>query len=288
MLGWKPLQRRVARDVHRRRAGRGGHGCGCPRARRGAHRHRDRARGPRGRRCPARLRHRREVAPGRVRSRRRGARGGARGRRRERRSVARSSNGWRSSEATPRPSTPAAQPYPGVSRSSCSPAATRSSARSPRSPDVDGLDPDAGRAASDVRTPASSLAPLIHHSPTTGLEGKFSLEYGIAAALLDGRPGFDSFTDDAVARAERDPAGPGRRSHPDRRRRRSPARGRGRDRDRARRRLRVASRARAATGSTSASCDRWRSQSQARGLRGTRRRQNRGALLGGSGALPTP
>jgi 2-methylcitrate dehydratase PrpD len=53
-----------------------------------------------------------------------------------------------------------------------------------------------------VRTPACSLAPLIHHEPATGLEGKFSLEYGIAAALLDGRPGLESFTDRAVARPE--------------------------------------------------------------------------------------
>jgi 2-methylcitrate dehydratase PrpD len=53
-----------------------------------------------------------------------------------------------------------------------------------------------------VRTPSASLAPLIHHSPTTGLEGKFSLEYGIAAALLDGRPGFDSFSDPAVCRPD--------------------------------------------------------------------------------------
>ena len=53
-----------------------------------------------------------------------------------------------------------------------------------------------------VRTPRASLAPLIHHSPQTGLEGKFSLEYGIAAALLDGRPGFDSFSDEAVRRPD--------------------------------------------------------------------------------------
>ena len=53
-----------------------------------------------------------------------------------------------------------------------------------------------------VRTPSASLAPLIHHSPETGLEGKFSLEYGIAAALLDGRPGFDSFSDAAVRRPD--------------------------------------------------------------------------------------
>ena len=53
-----------------------------------------------------------------------------------------------------------------------------------------------------VRTSSASLTPLIHHSPETGLEGKFSLEYGIAAALLDGRPGFDSFTDAAVRRPD--------------------------------------------------------------------------------------
>ena len=53
-----------------------------------------------------------------------------------------------------------------------------------------------------VLTPACSLTPLIHHRPRTGLEGKFSLEYGIAATLLDGRPGIESFSDEAVARPE--------------------------------------------------------------------------------------
>jgi 2-methylcitrate dehydratase PrpD len=53
-----------------------------------------------------------------------------------------------------------------------------------------------------VRTPESALAPLIHSAPATGLEGKFSLEYAIAATLLDDRPGIASFTDDAVARPE--------------------------------------------------------------------------------------
>ena len=51
-----------------------------------------------------------------------------------------------------------------------------------------------------VRTPQSALAPLIHAAPTTGLEGKFSLQYAVAATLLDGRPGIESFTDEAVAR----------------------------------------------------------------------------------------
>ncbi|HEY7619010.1 MAG TPA: MmgE/PrpD family protein [Solirubrobacteraceae bacterium] len=53
-----------------------------------------------------------------------------------------------------------------------------------------------------VRTPESALAPLIHSAPATGLEGKFSLEYAVAATLLDGRPGIASFTDEAVARPE--------------------------------------------------------------------------------------
>ncbi|HJS93446.1 MAG TPA: hypothetical protein VJ741_04220, partial [Solirubrobacteraceae bacterium] len=63
------------------------------------------------------------------------------------------------------------------------------------------LDPDRIRTIT-VRTPAVSLAPLIHLRPQTGLEGKFSLQYGIAAALLDGRPGIDSFSDQAVVRPE--------------------------------------------------------------------------------------
>jgi 2-methylcitrate dehydratase PrpD len=63
------------------------------------------------------------------------------------------------------------------------------------------LDVDAEQVARVVvRTPQSALAPLIHAAPTTGLEGKFSLQYAVAATLLDGRPGIESFTDEAVAR----------------------------------------------------------------------------------------
>jgi 2-methylcitrate dehydratase PrpD len=51
-----------------------------------------------------------------------------------------------------------------------------------------------------LRTPEATVLPLIHHRPVTGLEGKFSLEYAAAAALLDGYPGFASFTDAAVRR----------------------------------------------------------------------------------------
>lgn len=43
---------------------------------------------------------------------------------------------------------------------------------------------------------------LIHHRPTTGLQGKFSMEYCVAAALLDGDIKLESFTDEAVQRPE--------------------------------------------------------------------------------------
>jgi 2-methylcitrate dehydratase PrpD len=52
------------------------------------------------------------------------------------------------------------------------------------------------------QTPACSLQPLIHHRPRTGLEGKFSLEYGIAAAILDHPVAMASFTDECVRRPE--------------------------------------------------------------------------------------
>jgi 2-methylcitrate dehydratase PrpD len=51
-----------------------------------------------------------------------------------------------------------------------------------------------------IATPESSLKPLIHHEPRNGLEAKFSLEYGVAAAILDGYPGLQSFTTEAVNR----------------------------------------------------------------------------------------
>jgi len=53
-----------------------------------------------------------------------------------------------------------------------------------------------------VRTPAASLQPLNRHSPATGLEAKFSLEYGVAAALLDRPVRFASFSDGCVNRPE--------------------------------------------------------------------------------------
>lgn len=51
-----------------------------------------------------------------------------------------------------------------------------------------------------VRTPGGTLRPLLFHRPLDGLQGKFSLEYGLAAAILDGHPGRRSFSDAAVGR----------------------------------------------------------------------------------------
>jgi 2-methylcitrate dehydratase PrpD len=53
-----------------------------------------------------------------------------------------------------------------------------------------------------LRTPEAAVKPLIHHRPVTGLQAKFSLEYAAATALLDGYPGFASFTDEAVRRPD--------------------------------------------------------------------------------------
>lgn len=55
-------------------------------------------------------------------------------------------------------------------------------------------------AAIHVTTVESSVRPLVQHRPRNGMQGKLSLEYGVAAAILDGNPGFDSFTDEAVIR----------------------------------------------------------------------------------------
>ena len=43
---------------------------------------------------------------------------------------------------------------------------------------------------------------LIHSRPVSSLEGKFSIQYCLAAALLDRRVGLQSFTDDQVMRPE--------------------------------------------------------------------------------------
>ncbi len=54
----------------------------------------------------------------------------------------------------------------------------------------------------EVTVSRGTLMPLQKPLPATGLEGKFSMEYCIAAALADGRVGLATFTDDAVRRPD--------------------------------------------------------------------------------------
>lgn len=42
----------------------------------------------------------------------------------------------------------------------------------------------------------------IHQRPQTGMEGKFSLEYGVATAVVDTFPSLDSFSDTKVRRPD--------------------------------------------------------------------------------------
>lgn len=51
----------------------------------------------------------------------------------------------------------------------------------------------------DVEVPADTAAPLVYRVPRTGLEGKFSMPYLIARALIDGGITLDTFKDQAVA-----------------------------------------------------------------------------------------
>jgi aconitate decarboxylase len=53
-----------------------------------------------------------------------------------------------------------------------------------------------------VRLTAPPMAYVDRPFPATGLDGKFSLQYTLAAALLDGRVGIATFTDERLARAD--------------------------------------------------------------------------------------
>jgi 2-methylcitrate dehydratase PrpD len=52
----------------------------------------------------------------------------------------------------------------------------------------------------EVRVSPGSTSALIHHRPTSGLEGKFSMEYCVAAAVLDGEVRLRTFDEDQVQR----------------------------------------------------------------------------------------
>ena len=54
----------------------------------------------------------------------------------------------------------------------------------------------------EVRVSPGSTSALIHHRPTSGLEGKFSMEYCVAAAVLDGAVRLRTFDEDQVQRPE--------------------------------------------------------------------------------------
>jgi 2-methylcitrate dehydratase PrpD len=54
----------------------------------------------------------------------------------------------------------------------------------------------------EVRVDFDPPRSLIHYQPRTALEGKFSMQYCIAAALLDGKVGLRTFTDEQVMRPE--------------------------------------------------------------------------------------
>lgn len=51
-----------------------------------------------------------------------------------------------------------------------------------------------------IELPDKESMPLTYDRPTTGIEGSFSAEYTIAAALIDGAVTLDSFTDEMVQR----------------------------------------------------------------------------------------
>jgi 2-methylcitrate dehydratase PrpD len=52
----------------------------------------------------------------------------------------------------------------------------------------------------ECRMPPGGMRVLIYPDPKTGLEGKFSLQYALAAGVLDGKYTLWSFTDEAVRR----------------------------------------------------------------------------------------
>ena len=53
----------------------------------------------------------------------------------------------------------------------------------------------------EVTTSYGALSPLIRHAPSSGIEGKFSMQYALAAAIADGDVRLASFTDAAVDRS---------------------------------------------------------------------------------------
>jgi 2-methylcitrate dehydratase PrpD len=57
-------------------------------------------------------------------------------------------------------------------------------------------------ASIDVEIPEFLTDMVPFHEPSSGLQGKYSLEYSLVAIALDGRAGIHSYTDEAVRRSE--------------------------------------------------------------------------------------
>src|SRR5690606_22735047 len=53
-----------------------------------------------------------------------------------------------------------------------------------------------------VRAPAAHLAHLMYHDPQTPMEARFSMEYGLATALVTGSVTLDDFLPDALFRQD--------------------------------------------------------------------------------------
>jgi 2-methylcitrate dehydratase PrpD len=53
-----------------------------------------------------------------------------------------------------------------------------------------------------IKAPEGGFTPVIHSRPKKGLEGKFSVEYVLAAAIIDKKITLDTFTDQAVQRED--------------------------------------------------------------------------------------
>jgi 2-methylcitrate dehydratase PrpD len=54
----------------------------------------------------------------------------------------------------------------------------------------------------DLGANHAMMTSLLHHRPTTGLQGKFSMEYCLSILLLDRKAGLSEFQDAAVQRAD--------------------------------------------------------------------------------------
>jgi 2-methylcitrate dehydratase PrpD len=54
----------------------------------------------------------------------------------------------------------------------------------------------------DLGANHAMMASLLHHRPTTGLQGKFSMEYCLSILLLDGKAGLADYQDAVVQRAD--------------------------------------------------------------------------------------